>query len=90
MKEKVIDFLKHFNEWRRGADTEQPHPALIGENIDTAIEMLQNSVELSQKEKTHIMELIAFAEREGFAIGDKEQFNENNYNLKKRLWYAEG
>ena len=65
---------------------EKERKRLVCRYILLGREMKEN-VELSQKEKTHILELIAFAEREGFTIGDKEQFRENNYNLKKRLWY---
>jgi hypothetical protein len=32
--------LRHYNEWRRGADFEQPEPAEIGRDIDAAIELL--------------------------------------------------
>ena len=32
--------LRRFNEWRRGADCEQPEPTEIGRDIDTAIDLL--------------------------------------------------
>lgn len=33
--------LRRYNEWRRGADFEQPEPARIGADIDAAADMLE-------------------------------------------------
>lgn len=33
--------LRHYNEWRRGGELEQPHPKQIGHDIDAAICMLE-------------------------------------------------
>lgn len=33
--------LRRYNEWRRGADFEQPEPTDVGADIDTAIELLE-------------------------------------------------
>lgn len=39
--ESLISRLRTYNEWRRGADIEQPKPLEIGQDIDEAIEMLK-------------------------------------------------
>ena len=31
---EAIEFLRRYNEWRRGADMDQPHPRYIGRSID--------------------------------------------------------
>jgi hypothetical protein len=37
---KLISRLRYFNEWRRGADCQQPDPTEIGNDIDMAIQLL--------------------------------------------------
>ena len=37
----LVRRLRRFNEWRRGAEFEQPEPAQIGADIDEAAEMLE-------------------------------------------------
>ena len=37
----LADRLKHYNEWRRGAETEQPHSEQIGKDIDAAIAIIE-------------------------------------------------
>ena len=39
-KNNTIEYLRKYNEWRRGADTEQPDPKELGEQIDAAIAAL--------------------------------------------------
>jgi hypothetical protein len=34
--------LRRYNEWRRGAEFEQPEPAQIGADIDAAADMLES------------------------------------------------
>jgi hypothetical protein len=34
-------YLKRYNEWRRGADTEPPEPSELGEVIDAACDKLE-------------------------------------------------
>lgn len=42
MKTKeIIDILTRYNEWRRGADIEQPNPEEIGRAIDYAIKRMK-------------------------------------------------
>jgi hypothetical protein len=41
-KEQVIETLKQFNAWRRGAEIEQPNPELIGKAIDEAINRIEH------------------------------------------------
>lgn len=38
--------LRRYNEWRRGADFEQPEPAEIGRDIDEAIAAIEQLDEL--------------------------------------------
>lgn len=37
----LVTRLRQYNEWRRGAEFEQPEPAQIGADIDEAAEMLE-------------------------------------------------
>ena len=37
----VVSILRDFNDWRRGAEIEQPAPAEIGRAIDAAIEIIE-------------------------------------------------
>ena len=43
-KKEALVLLKLFNEWRRGAEIPQPHPADIGKAIDVAIKELEKGV----------------------------------------------
>mgnify|MGYP000851038472 FL=1 len=36
----LIERLRYFNDWRRGADGEQPNPEQIGRDIDAAVAIL--------------------------------------------------
>ena len=36
----LIERLRYFNDWRRGADGEQPNPEQIGRDIDAAVALL--------------------------------------------------
>ena len=36
----LAEYLRNYNDWRRGADTEQPDPTELGERIDSAIASL--------------------------------------------------
>ncbi len=38
--------LRRYNEWRRGADFEQPQPAVIGRDIDAAISIIEQHIAL--------------------------------------------
>ena len=40
-KDEVIDYLINYQDWRRGADTEQPDPTTLGYVIDEAIKLLK-------------------------------------------------
>lgn len=45
---ELIYRIEYFNEWRRGGDTAMPHPKQIGEDIDSAVELLKQQL---KKEK---------------------------------------
>ena len=40
-KDEVIEYLINYQDWRRGADTEQPDPTTLGYVIDEAIKLLK-------------------------------------------------
>ena len=49
--------LRRYNEWRRGADFEQPEPAKIGRDIDAAIELLEamrDAIRVTLDENGHL------------------------------------
>jgi hypothetical protein len=52
MNEELIEYLKAYQEWRRGADTEQPDPTELGEKLDEAIELLSVG-RLRESRKAH-------------------------------------
>jgi hypothetical protein len=39
--EELIKYLRGYNEWRRGADTDQPEPFYLGACIDAACDKLE-------------------------------------------------
>jgi len=41
MNKELIEYLKTYQEWRRGADIEQPDPTELGEKLDEAIQILK-------------------------------------------------
>lgn len=43
------ELLRRYNEWRRGADTEMPHPTDIGRALDWAIEAMEKVDELEHQ-----------------------------------------
>ena len=47
--QKIIDFLRNYNIWRRGTETEQPNPTELGVVIDYAI------LELEKRTKPYIV-----------------------------------
>ena len=42
-KEEVIEYLINLQDWRRGADTEQPDPTTLGYVIDEAIKTFKGN-----------------------------------------------
>ena len=44
-KDEALKILVEYNLWRRGAEMPQPHPFVIGQAIDVAIECLTKIVE---------------------------------------------
>jgi len=38
---QIVGRLRRYNEWRRGAEVEQPEPAQLGQDIDEAAKMLE-------------------------------------------------
>ena len=52
MNKELIEYLKAYQEWRRGADTEQPDPTELGEKLDEAIELLSVG-RLRESRKAH-------------------------------------
>ena len=44
-KDEALKILIEYNLWRRGAEMPQPHPFVIGQAIDVAIECLTKIVE---------------------------------------------
>ena len=47
-KDEALKILIEYNLWRRGAEMPQPHPFVIGQAIDVAIECLTKSVESNE------------------------------------------
>lgn len=45
----LAERLKYYNEWRRGAETEQPHPKQLGQDIDAAIMIVEELIREQQK-----------------------------------------
>lgn len=45
----LVNRLKEFNAWRRGADTEMPHPKVIGQDIDAAIKFIESHIKQKTK-----------------------------------------
>lgn len=45
----IVNYLVHYQKWRRGANIEQPNPTEIGKVIDGAIRELQNFQRLKRK-----------------------------------------
>lgn len=45
----LINRLKHYNAWRRGAEIEMPAPAQLGKDIDAAIEILEEKNERTNR-----------------------------------------
>lgn len=43
MNKELVEYLKAYQEWRRGADTEQPDPTELGERLDEAIRVCQEA-----------------------------------------------
>ena len=43
MNKELIEYLKAYQEWRRGADTEQPDPTELGEKLDDVIRVCQEA-----------------------------------------------
>jgi hypothetical protein len=43
-RDEALNILVEYQEWRRGADTPQLDPKIIGEAIDKAIEILKENV----------------------------------------------
>jgi len=41
----LIDRLRYYNDWRRGADTEMPEPKQIGQDIDDVISLLEKTIQ---------------------------------------------
>ena len=44
-EQEALKILVEYNLWRRGAEMHQPHPFVIGQAIDVAIECLTKIVE---------------------------------------------
>ena len=57
--EQCVMRLRRFNEWRRGADIEQPDPKTIGLDIDYAIDIIER---MSKAIKTTIDENLHLAD----------------------------
>ena len=63
-----IQVLENFNLWRRGAETEQPNPAVIGKSIEWAIKVAKAAKKLrdakgryhSQKAAEKLFELFPY------------------------------
>jgi hypothetical protein len=64
--------LRRFNEWRRGAELEQPEPAQIGADIDEAaamlesmsraiVDALENNLHLADGDECTLIDLVRLA-----------------------------
>ena len=63
MNKELINYLKAYQEWRRGADTEQPDPTELGERLDIAIELLGIS-KLRESRESHSLTTKEEAEKQ--------------------------
>lgn len=46
---EAIDAIEYYNEWRRGADTEQPNPTELGKNIEIVLQAAKREMERQEK-----------------------------------------
>lgn len=44
--EEALRVLEYFQNWRRGAETEMPDPAISGQAIDIAIQIMKKEVKI--------------------------------------------
>jgi len=60
--DQLIMRLRRYNEWRRGADFEQPDPACLGHDIDAAVslidEMNKKSHKIRQWREAYLLEIL--------------------------------
>ena len=48
MTQEDLDFIKNFQEWRRGAEIPQPHPTEIGIALDKLIKYCEMCLKLNE------------------------------------------
>lgn len=47
--EQIIQYLRTYNEWRRGNDAPQPDPAKVGKVIDAACDALEEAARMPKR-----------------------------------------
>lgn len=45
--QQIVEYLRHYNEWRRGNDAPQPDPTEVGKAIDAACEAMEHPIRVS-------------------------------------------
>jgi hypothetical protein len=66
---ETIEYLRKYNEWRRGADTEQPDPKELGEQIDAAISALV----ILERERDEAREMVEKFTEQGLTLMDSNR-----------------
>ncbi|MBM96039.1 MAG: hypothetical protein CMI09_09370 [Oceanospirillaceae bacterium] len=55
--ELLLGRLRRYNDWRRGADIEQPNPTELGRDIDRTVELMasmEEAIRLTVSENKHL------------------------------------
>jgi len=81
MKE-LIEKLKYYNDWRRGAEVPMPEPADIGQNIEKVIVILEGLGELIKHCKS---QRVTINEMRDYSIGLRCHIAAASYGEQLRL-----
>ena len=81
MNKELIEYLKAYQEWRRGADTEQPDPTELGEKLDEAIELLSVG-RLRESREAHPLTTKEEAEKQVAEFDKAQPINKETYKIE--------